>query len=640
MQNLQQELIQLLEKVDNFTIKGQLNKTLIVEAALKLDPSLLRVLIKSETFKKHFFKDIDGVLVFDKIEFQRFVNNKSFLPDSYTAFKNKIGLTINDESLDNFITSRNDVVLAWPHKDCVLEGGQTKEDQKRNEIFWNETLAPDNVDRLLSPKAFTNYKRYEAVKSTKKEKSEGLGLETESEGIEVKETELNGKEEIDFSKENLIIKGNNLLALASLLKTHRGKIKLIYIDPPYNTGGDTFMYNDSFNHSTWLTFMKNRLLIAKQLLHIEGSIFVQIDDFEDSYLKVLMDEIFVRDNFRNKITWKRRGGSANPKNRLNNVVDYILWYTKSDNFTYHTPFTKDDPNTKKYIRERFTSIDENGRKFMKSPLQSPNPRPNLMYDYKGYKIPKNGWSISEEKMKEWDSEGKLWFPDTKDKNINRKIYLDEYMGQPVSSLWTDISVINPMSRERGDFEGGQKPEKLLQRIIEISTNEGDFVLDFFTGSGTTCSAAIKMNRKCIGIEQMEYIDHITIARLNNVIQGEQGGISKEVNWKGGGSFTYLELMPFNQSYIDKIQAAKTKDELISIWKEMKEGASLSYLFDSDLFDERLEAFKTAAIEDMKSYLVEILDKNQLFVNYSEIEDKDYKVKAEDIKLNHQFYNKK
>lgn len=180
MQNLQEELIKLLEKVDNYTVDGQLNKTIIVEAALKVDPTLISLLIKSDTFKKHFFKEVEGVLVFDKIEFQRFVNNKSFLPDSYTAFKNKIGLTINDESLDNYITSRNDVVLAWPHKDCVLEGGQTKEDQKRNEIFWNETLAPDNVDRLLSPKAFTGFKRYEAVKSTKKEKTDGLGLETES----------------------------------------------------------------------------------------------------------------------------------------------------------------------------------------------------------------------------------------------------------------------------------------------------------------------------------------------------------------------------------------------------------------------------------------------------------------------------
>src|SRR5690554_2173914 len=287
MQNLQNELINILQHEDALVVDGQLNKNKIVEMALQVDPQLIKHLIKHDTFKTHFFTDVEGVLVFDKIKFQRFVNNKSFLPDSYTAFKNKIGLTINDESLDNFITSRNDVVLAWPHKDCVLEGGQTKEDQKRNEIFWNETLAPDNVDRLLSPKAFTNFKRYEAIKSTQKEKSEGLGLETETEGLEVKETELSGKEEIDFSKENLIIKGNNLLALASLLKTHRGKVKLIYIDPPYNTGGDGFNYNDRFNHSAWLTFMKNRLTTCYGLLKEDGVILVQCDDHEQAYLKVL-----------------------------------------------------------------------------------------------------------------------------------------------------------------------------------------------------------------------------------------------------------------------------------------------------------------------------------------------------------------
>ncbi|SHI96648.1 DNA methyltransferase [Algibacter luteus] len=612
MQNLQNELIELLKHEDNLVVDNQLNKNKIIEAALKVEPFLISLLIKNETFKKHFFQEVENVLVFDKINFQRFVNNKSFLPDSYTAFKNKIGLAINDDTVDNFIKTKNDVVLVWPHKDCVLEGGQTKEDQKRNEIFWNETLAPDSVDRLLDAKAFTNFKRYD---------KKG----------EHKITEFKGDE-------NLILKGNNLLVLSSLLKTHRGKIKLIYIDPPYNTGGDTFMYNDSFNHSSWLTFMKNRLLIAKELLHPEGSIFIQIDDFEDAYLKVLMDELFKPENFRNKITWKRRGGSANPKNRLNNVVDYILWYSKNENFTFHTPFTIDDPNTKKYIKERFTNVDENGRKFMKSPLQSPNPRPNLMYDYKGFKTPKNGWSISEEKMKEWDAEGKLWFPDDKEKNINRKIYLDEYSGQPVSSLWTDISVINPMSKERGEFEGGQKPEALLHRIIEMVTDEGDYVLDFFVGSGTTCATAHKMNRKYIGVEQLNYIEPIPVQRIIDVTKGDEAGISKKVNWQGGGTFVYAELLEYNQYFVNKIQEAKTKENIIAIWSEMQDKAFISYQFDKDIFNNSLEAFKTASIETMQHYLIEILDKNQLYVNFSEIEDKSFNVSEEDKALNYSFYN--
>lgn len=378
-----------------------------------------------------------------------FFNAKEYFDNSYTSYTNKIGL-IKKES---FIKKFDDVVLAFPYKDCILEGGMSNEETSKKEIFYNSIISKEEIDRLFEPKVLTNIQKFD---TNGQSMPESISMD-----------------------DNLIIKGNNLLALHSLKQRYAGHIKLIYIDPPYNTGNDGFNYNDRFNHSTWLTFMKNRLEVARELLSDDGSIFIQIDDFEDAYLKVLLDEIFGKNCFRNKITWKRRGGSANPVNRLNNVVDYILWYSKKeDNFQFFTPFTKDDENTKKYIKERFVNVDENGRKFMKSPLQSPNPRPNLMYDYKGYKTPKNGWSISKEKMEEWDKENKLWFPEDKDQNINRKIYLDEYNGQPVSSLWTDISVINPMSTERGIFVGGQKPEKLIQRIIEMITQENDIVLDY------------------------------------------------------------------------------------------------------------------------------------------------------------------
>lgn len=319
MQNLLKDLTELLSKDDRLFSEGKLLKNKIIELALKMDAALIRHLLKSDPIKKHFFREIDGILVFDKIKFQKFVSNKEFLPDSYTAFKNKIGL-VNETG--DYLSESKEVVIAWPYKDCVLEGGQTKEDQKRDEIFWNETLAPDEIDRLLAPKVFTTFKKYD---------KDG-------------EHKLEGNEEIDFTKENLIVKGNNLLALHSLYKRFARKVKLIYIDPPYNTGSDSFKYNDSFNHSTWLTFMKNRLEIAHKLLASDGSIFIQIDDFESAYLKVLMDNVFGRDNFRNQITWKRRGGSANPSNRLNNVTDYILWYSKTSNFQYEPIFSLEDEN--------------------------------------------------------------------------------------------------------------------------------------------------------------------------------------------------------------------------------------------------------------------------------------------------------
>ncbi len=346
----------------------------------------------------------------------------------------------------------------------------------------------------------------------------------------------------DANSENMLIHGDNLIALQSLQAEFAGKIKCIYIDPPYNTGSAFEYYDDNVEHSIWLNLMKPRLILLRNLLREDGFIFVQIDDNEQAYLKVLLDEVFGRDCYVNQIVWKRRGGSANPSNRLNNVTDYILVYTKTPGTEIYPVYSKDDENTKKYIEERFRYTDENGRRYMKSPIQSPNLRPNLIYDYKGYRVPAKGWSISKEVMEKWDAEGRLAFPDDKSKTINRKIYLDEYRGQPISSLWTDIFVINPMSNERVDFDG-QKPEALIQRVLLLSTKEGDWVLDSFLGSGTTAVTAHKMNRKWIGIELGDQAYSLCKTRLDAAVDGEQNGISKSVNWNGGSGYHFYELAP-------------------------------------------------------------------------------------------------
>ncbi len=297
--NLFDELKALLQQDTRLTVNRELLKNQIIELALKLDRELLRLLLSHDRLKTHFFADVDGVLVFDKEKFMRFVNNKAFLPDSYTSFKNKIGLTAGER----YLNENKDVVLAWAYKDCVLEGGQTQEDVKRDEIFWNEILAPDEIDRLLAPKVFTNWRRY------------GVGR-TDSPVYE--------------DGDNLIIKGNNLLALHSLKKRFAGKVKLIYIDPPYNIGGDSFGYNDNFNHSSWLTFMKNRLEVAKHLLKNDGCIFVQIDIHELGYLQVLLDEIFGVEN-RVQIIAVKTASPAGFKT-VNpgpiDVTEYVLFYTK------------------------------------------------------------------------------------------------------------------------------------------------------------------------------------------------------------------------------------------------------------------------------------------------------------------------
>ena len=297
MQNLLNELKDILKQDERLVVDGKLLKNKIIELGLQLDPSLLRLLLSQTSIKKHFFQEVEKVLVFDKIKFQKFVSNKAFLPDSYTSYKNKIGLIGNDE----FVIENKEVVLSWPFKDCVLEGGQSRADAKRNEVFWNEILAPDEIDRLLNPKVLTNFKRYSAKKSTNVSK-----LKT---------------------NENYIIKGNNLLTLYTLRKIYAGKIKLIYIDPPYNTGKDSFGYNDSFNHSAWLTFMRNRLEIAKELLALDGVIFISIDINEQAYLKVLCDEIFGRDNFIGEIIWET--ATDNNATQISVEHEYVICYANN-----------------------------------------------------------------------------------------------------------------------------------------------------------------------------------------------------------------------------------------------------------------------------------------------------------------------
>lgn len=654
MQNLQNELIDLLKHEDNLVIDGHLNKNKIVELALKVESQLISLLIKNDTFKKHFFQEVANVLVFDKIKFQRFVNNKSFLPDSYTAFKNKIGLITNDDDLDNFISTSNEVVLAWPHKDCVLEGGQTREDRKRNEIFWNETLAPDSVDRLLDAKALTNFKKFD---------KEG----------EHKVTELKGNE-------NLILKGNNLLALSSLLKTHRGEIKLIYIDPPFNTGNDSFQYNDTFNHSTWLTFMKNRLLIARQLLKEDGLIFINLDAIEDAYAKVLCDELFGASNFVNVIAVKSSTPSGTKTAHKDKTIikqkDLILVYRKSSAATLNPQYTVRDNWDKHYslylkkdsdnnyylenlidvlidnniISEKIAldKLDLSNKSFKKFYLQNSEfiCRLQSHKNIEADKISRQMGNIVYEHFKDGKSNGLYYNGQviTPLKQGIKKVYLNqkftEDLGMLLCDFWWDIDFQNTQNEGGVSFPTAKKPELLISRIIELSTNENDIVLDYHLGSGTTAAVAMKSKRRYIGIEQMDYGENDSVKRLQNVINAEQSGVSKAYNWQGGGSFIYAELMQFNQWYIDLIQIAETKEQLINIWNEMQDTAFLSYQFDKNTFNERLNAFKTAPIEDMKQYLLEVLDKNQLYVNYSEINDETFKVTQEDKELNKQFYSKK
>ena len=347
----------------------------------------------------------------------------------------------------------------------------------------------------------------------------------------------------DPKSENIIINGDNLLALRALEQNFTEKIKCIYIDPPYNTGSAFEHYDDGVEHSIWLSLMRDRLKILHKLLRNDGFIFVQIDNNEMAYLKVLMDEIFGRNNFINDIIWKRRGGAANPSNRLNNVTDYILWYSKSQINTINHIFSLDDENTQDYIKERFTNSLPDGRKYMLAPIERNAKlglRETLRYTYKGY-TPEWGWMVSQKNLEEMDRNQRIHWNGKG--RPNRRVFLEDYKGQPIGNLWTDLKVINPMSLERLNFDG-QKPEALLHRVLTLTTQENDWVLDSFLGSGSTAATAHKMNRKWIGVELGEQANTHCLPRLKRIVKGEDvGGITKLLDWKGGGGFKFYNLAP-------------------------------------------------------------------------------------------------
>ncbi len=615
MKSFNEKLTILLKKDSRFIDDNkELIRPEIVNEVLKMDKELISMLLGNKEVKEKFFSEIKGHWIFEMNKFIDYIQDKNFLNDSYTKYKNKIGLSIGDK----LMKERREVVLSFPFKDCILEGGQTQEEDKRKEIFFNEILAQDEIDRLLEPKVLTNFKKYN-IKGGKKIKD----IKRDSEG---------------FIRENLIIKGNNLLALYSIKRQFQGKIKLIYIDPPYNTGNDSFGYNDNFNHSTWLTFMKNRLEVARDLLNEEGSIFIQCDDNEQAYLKILCDEIFGREHFINQISWLRTSSGKTISKKLSNDVDYILWYSKSDNYAFKPTYKPLSEKTKAMYRLN----DDDGRgKYRLYPLQKTGgPGPKTTYDYKDnngkiWKCPVKGWRMIKEKLKALENDGRLFL---KGNTLGEKAYWDERdnEGKIANNLWEDIPNLQGSNKEFHNFSG-QKPEKLIKRIIEMTTENNDVVLDYHLGSGTTSSVAHKMGRQYIGIEQLHYEKNGSVIRLKNVIKGDVTGISKEVNWKGGGNFIYCELARYNDDFIEKIYKAKSTKELFKIWEMMKEKSFINYNIDIKIVEEHMKEFKQLPISKQKETLILMLNKNQLYINLSEIEDSHFKISKEDKELNEKFY---
>jgi adenine-specific DNA-methyltransferase len=342
--------------------------------------------------------------------------------------------------------------------------------------------------------------------------------------------------------DNLLIYGDALHALTSLAKlpefaaVYHGRVKLAYLDPPFNTQRSFLHYDDNLEHSVWLTMMRDRLKQVQELLAPDGSVYVHCDGSESHYLKAVMDEVFTRTNFHSEIIWKRTGARGDAKT-WGRVTDSILFYTKSPSFVWNPPYHK---HNEEYVASKYRSTDSDGRLYQLTAIDSPNPRPNMMYSWKGFPPPKFGWRYSKETMARLDAEGRIWYPDDQTKRPRLKRYLDESKGRLLDNLWTDIPPVNSQAKEDTGYDT-QKPEKLLERIIAASSNPGDIVLDCFAGSGTTAAVAHKMGRRWVLVERLtETIDKFIVPRLTQCGPDSEDG--PFFNWSGGG-FRVLEVMP-------------------------------------------------------------------------------------------------
>ncbi|UOS37080.1 site-specific DNA-methyltransferase [Helicobacter pylori] len=618
---LKNPLKTLLDALINHFTKERL-ETLILTA----DEKLLTFMLEDKNandYKNAFFKTIANSLVFNQKALLECLTKE--LENSFTRFENKIGLY----SQGRPIKSSELVVLNFPFKDNVLLGNAKDNSTKSKELFYHEIFHKKEIDTLLCKKALCRFEMH----------GEG-DLEN---ALKDKNT-------------NYLIKGNNLIALHSLRKKFAKQVKCIYIDPPYNTGNDSFNYNDNFNHSSWLVFMKNRLEVAREFLSDDGVIFVQCDDNEQAYLKVLMDEIFGRDNFIACFVWEK---TSNSLSRIRIKTEYILCYEQTK---FGLIFNGDMAEE----GQDFPILNEVN---VKRTLQFP---PNSIYfkTFKGVIKPTkfNKMELIDDlrivnktnsNMVRINAKFK-WTQDKLDDEIKEGttfvIKSDEFSMRYIRKGDREVKVSNVFSAECGvttnikatseirvlfansntDLFSTPKPEALISRILEISTQENDLVLDFFAGSGTTCAVAHKMKRRYIGIEQMDYIETITKERLKKVIEGEQGGISKKCDFKGGGSFVYAELKEVNLEVKKQILNAKSKSECQKIFNDLNE--RFLKRADCKIGEIHSEEFQNLDLNEQKRICCALLDSNEDYLNLGDMDEDAWGIDEITKKYNEIFYS--
>ena len=663
MINFREKVEKILKKEKTFLDEsGGLDYIKVKDSADKIDEKLIELLITNKDIKKKFFVKVKDVYVFNINGFKFFLDENK-VNNSYTQYKNRIGLSGGDE----FLRGKSEFVLNFPFKDCVLEGGQSNEKgmdtyfeysdktkkyeekkSKRNEVFFNQVLAHDEIDRLFDKKVLINWKRFtkdsgkkgEAVKEIKRDKN---GL----------------------IKENLIIKGNNLLALHSLKSEFSGKIKLIYIDPPYNTGGngDTFLYNNNFKHSTWLTFMKNRIEVAKNLLATDGAMIIAIDENEQAYLGVLIDELFKGyENHCVTIVHNPRGiqginfsytheyaffifpkGTKTIQNR--NIPKEEISFSNLRNWGGESERCSAKNCFYPILIDKCTKRVVNFGDVCDDKI---HPKANVHKDdfVEIYPIDKEGverkWRYARQSVEDikdllavTEKNGVYDIQIGKDFGKYRTVWIDkrydsnEYGTKLVKDLVPESNFSFPKSLYN-----------VYDVIYAVVQDDKDaIVLDYHAGSGTIGHAVLdlnkedKGNRKFILIEQMDYIQTVTVSRIKEVLKRN----------KSTDDFIYLELAKWNEQAKEEINKAKDFSALIKLFDSLCEKYFLNYNVKIKDFKEKVlkeKNFEKLSLKEQKRMFLTMLDLNQVYVNESEMEDKKFGIDKKDIKLTKEFYNKK
>ncbi|MDO8739995.1 MAG: site-specific DNA-methyltransferase [Candidatus Woesearchaeota archaeon] len=675
MNKLKQTLVKTLKSEPLFldSESGELNYIKIKDSADSIDKKLIILLADNKELKEKFFTKIKDVYVFN-IQGFKFFLDESKVDNSYTKYANEIGLADKNGLLENV----SDVVLDFPFKDCVLEGGQSTEEgtdtyfeydivvtkaqekqglkakaynqktTKRNEILFNQILAHDEIDRLYDRKALVNWKRF-----TKDNKKDGEAVK------EIK------RDKTGLIQENLIIKGNNLLALHSLKSEFAGKIKLIYIDPPYNppSSNNTFTYNNNFNHSTWLTFMKNRIEVAQDLLSDKGAMIIAIDENEQAYLGVLIDELFKGyENHCVTIVHNPRGvqgtnfsytseyaffifpkGTKTIKNRKIVEEDISFsnlrnWGGESERHSAKNCFYSIlvDKCTKQVIDFGDVCDDKfhpkinihNGDFVEVYPVDKEGVERKWRYARQSAEEIKDLLAVTE-KDGVYDIQIGKDFGQYKTVWIDKRYDANEYGTKLVKDLVPESNFSFPKSL--------WNVYDAIYAVIQDDTEA--IVLDYHAGSGTTGHAVLNLNeedkgnRKFILIEQMDYIQTVTAPRIKEVLKRS----------KSKDDFIYLELAKWNEKAKEEIQNAKDLPALVKLFDTLYERYFLNYNVKIKDFKEKItkeENFKKLTLAQQKKIFLIMLDLNQMYVNESEIADKKYGISTEDQKLTKAFYSKK